>query len=77
MGMRSTSWSGGCCGGISLSVPPNHPVSFGGEGEIHALQERGELFLAIYCQWGDLSPLPMVLGWPGVVGRTPSDLGKE
>jgi len=52
-------------------------VSFGGGGEFHALQERRALFLAIYCQWRDQSSLPAVLGWPGVEGRTPSDLGEE
>lgn len=49
----------------------------GGRGEFQALQGRGVLLLATYCQWGDQSPLPVVLGWSLVVGRTPSDLGNE
>lgn len=71
-GVSSPFCSGGCCGGVYLLVQPSHAVSFCERVEFHILEERRAL-LAIYCQWG----VPMVLGMPVVVDRTPCDLGEE
>lgn len=46
-------------------------------GEFKTLQGRRALVLATYCQWGDQPSLSMMPSWPGVVGRTPSDLGEK
>lgn len=56
MGMKNAFYPGDFCGGIFLSVPASHPVSFGGGGDSLRPYREGECLSCAFIVSGEINP---------------------